>query len=114
MAKADRFRKIMAEDGAAVNSNAKGFNQDRYDSVGNLEDYEELKKEARAIKEDAIERLPRLIGELEAIIEANGGTLYLAEDEADANEYIREVVDGTEPASADSTITLKIGTSQPA
>jgi iron-sulfur cluster protein len=104
MAKADRLREIMAEDGAAVNSNTKGFNQGRYDSIADLEDYEELKKEARAIKEDAIEQLPKLIEELESTVEANGGTLYLAEDEADANEYIREVVDGTEPASADKTI----------
>jgi hypothetical protein len=29
MAKADRLREIMAKDGAAVNSNTKGFNQGR-------------------------------------------------------------------------------------
>ena len=40
---------------------------------------------------DAIDRLPSLIEELRESVEDNGGTLYLADDEADANRYIREV-----------------------
>ena len=92
MAKADRLREIMAAEGAAVEANTQGFNQGRYDSVADLEDYEGLKDEARAIKEDAIERLPELIDQLRETVEANGGTLYLAEDEADANQYMREAV----------------------
>lgn len=64
----------------------------RYDSVANLEDYEGLKDEARTITQDAIERLPELIDRLRETVETNGGTVYVAEDEADANQYMREMI----------------------
>ena len=91
--KAERINHILETEGDAVAENTQGFNQGRYDSVAKLEDYEQLKTEARAIKEDAIERLPELIDNLRDAIDANGGTLYLADDAADANAYISEVVD---------------------
>jgi iron-sulfur cluster protein len=87
----------MAAEGTAVETNTQGFNQGRYDSVAGLENYDELKDDARSIKEDAIERLPQLIDKLRSTIEDRGGTLYLAEDEADANQYLRGVV-GDDPA----------------
>jgi len=90
--KAEHIRRVLATEGDAVAENTQGFNRGRYDSVADLEDYEGLKEEARAIKEDAIERLPELIEELRAAVEDNGGTLYLADDAEDANEYVREVV----------------------
>ncbi|WP_435319905.1 LUD domain-containing protein [Haloarchaeobius sp. TZWSO28] len=90
-AKAARIRQLLDTEGAAVGENARGFNQGRYDSVGKLDDYEDLKSEARAIKEDAIERLPELIDQLTEAVEENGGTVYIADDAADANEYIAEV-----------------------
>ncbi|SEW15717.1 LUD domain-containing protein [Halobacterium jilantaiense] len=90
--KAEHIRRVLATEGDAVAENTQGFNRGRYDSVADLEDYEELKDEARAIKADAIERLPELIEELRDAVEANGGTLYLADDAEDANEYVREVV----------------------
>ncbi|MXR50403.1 4Fe-4S dicluster domain-containing protein [Halovenus sp. WSH3] len=89
--KAEHIRHIMETEGAAVGTNTRGFNAGRYESVAKLSDYDGLKDEARAIKEDAIERLPELIDELTATVEENGGTVYLAEDAADANEYIAEV-----------------------
>ena len=92
MTKADRLREVMAAEGASVSENTQGFNEGRYQSVERLEDYEELKAEARSIKEDAIERIPALIDELRETIEGRGGTLYLADDAADANEYIKSVV----------------------
>ena len=92
MATADELRELMRKEGAAVAENTQGFNEGRYRSVADLSDYEDLKSEARAIKEDAIERLPDLLDRLTEQIEANGGTVYLADDAADANEYIREVV----------------------
>ena len=91
--KAARINHILETEGDAVADNTQGFNQGRYDSVAKLDDYEGLKTEARAIKEDAIERLPELIDDLRDAIEANGGTLYLADDAADANAYISDVVD---------------------
>ena len=89
--KAEHIRRIMETEGDAVGENTRGFNEGRYKSVAKLEDYESLKDEARAIKEDAIERLPELIDQLTDTIEENGGTVYIAEDEADANQYIEQV-----------------------
>ena len=90
-AKAAEIRRLLATEGEAVAGNTQGFNQGRYDSVGDLDDYDGLKDRAREIKVDAIDRLPSLIEELRESVEDNGGTLYLADDEADANRYIREV-----------------------
>jgi len=89
--KADHIRHLLETEGPAVEANTLGFNQGRYDSVADLEDYETLKSEARSIKEDAIERLPELLEAVRERVEANGGTVYLADDAADANRYIRNV-----------------------
>jgi iron-sulfur cluster protein len=91
-AKAAEIRRLLAEEGDAVEANTRGFNQGRYDSTADLAEYEALKDEARAIKEDAIERLPELIEAVRESVEANGGSMYLADDAADANRYVREVV----------------------
>jgi iron-sulfur cluster protein len=90
--KAERIRRLLAEEGDAVSENTRAFNQGRYNTVAGLDDYEELKTEARAIKEDAIERLPALIDQLTASVEANGGQVYLAEDAPDATRYVRDIV----------------------
>ncbi len=92
VAKKDDYRRLMDTEGAAVRANTTAFNDGRYESVARLDDYEELKEQARAIKEDAIERLPELVEQLRETVEDNGGTVYVADDAADANEYIREVV----------------------
>ena len=107
--KADHIRQIMTTEGEAVAENTRGFNQGRYDSVAKLENYEALKDEARAIKEDAISRLPELLDQLEATVEDNGGTVYLAEDAADANRYIAEVCTENE---ADRLVKSKSMTSE--
>ncbi|WP_254533306.1 LUD domain-containing protein [Natrinema gelatinilyticum] len=93
MPSADDIRKLMRTEGAVVAKNTRAFNEGRYDSVGDLEDYEALKREARAIKEDSIERLPELVEQLTETVEENGGTVYVADNANDANEYIRSVVD---------------------
>ncbi len=92
--KAARIRHLLATEGASVAKNTQGFNQGRYRSVARLDDYEALKRRARAIKEDAIARLPELIAQLTASVEANGGTVYLAADAADANRYICDLAQG--------------------
>ncbi|MFB6154514.1 MAG: LUD domain-containing protein [Haloferacaceae archaeon] len=90
-AKAAEIRRLLATEGPAVAENTKGFNEGRYESVSRLSDYEELKDSAREIKEDAIERLPELVDALRESVEENGGHLYVADDAADANRYVREV-----------------------
>ena len=101
-ARAAEIRRILETEGAAVEQNTQGFNRGRYESVAELSDYEELKTEAREIKEDAIERLPELIDELRTAVEANGGTLYLADDADEANAYVRQVA-----AAADADRVVK-------
>ncbi|MEF8853258.1 MAG: LUD domain-containing protein [Haloarculaceae archaeon] len=90
-AKAAHIRHLLETEGSAIAENTRGFNQGRYDAVAELSDYQELRDEARAIKEDAIDRLPELVEELTERVEENGGTVYVAEDAADANRYIAEV-----------------------
>jgi len=91
--RAEHIKHVMETEGDAVATNTRGFNQGRYDSVAKLEDYEALKGQAREIKEDAIERLPELIDEVIDAVEENGGTVYIAQDAADANRYIASVCD---------------------
>jgi iron-sulfur cluster protein len=92
--KAEHIRHLLETEGDSVHENTQVFNDGRYESTAALDDYERLKDEARAIKEDAIERLPELVEQVTETVEANGGTVYLADDAADANRYITEVVDG--------------------
>nr|WP_199693847.1 LUD domain-containing protein [Halococcus sp. IIIV-5B] len=91
--KAAKLREVMRTEGQPVGENTRGFNTGRYDSVSTLEDYDGLKNRARAIKEDAIANLPDLIDQLHETVENNGGTVYIAEDAADANRYVEEVVE---------------------
>jgi len=109
MATADELRELMRTEGAAIAENTQGFNAGRYDSVADLEDYEELKQAARSIKEDAIADLPNLLDQLTETVEANGGTVYIADDAADANDYIRDVVD---ERAADRVVKSKSMTSE--
>ncbi|WP_311173778.1 LUD domain-containing protein [Halobellus ordinarius] len=92
-AKAEHIRELLATEGDAVFENTTHVNQGRYDANARRTDIEELRSEARAIKEDAIERIPELIETVTESVEANGGTVYVADDAADANRYIEEVVE---------------------
>jgi iron-sulfur cluster protein len=89
--KAERIRSLLETEGAAVAENTRGFNHGRYESVAKLDDYQGLREEARAIKEDAIEQLPELVEQVTETVAENGGTVYVADDAADANRYIAEV-----------------------
>ncbi|WP_254767056.1 LUD domain-containing protein [Salinilacihabitans rarus] len=91
-AKAARIRHLLATEGDAVERNTLTFNRGRYDAVADLEEYEALKTRAREIKEHAIATLPELIESTREAVEDNGGAVYLADDAADANRYVREVV----------------------
>jgi iron-sulfur cluster protein len=90
-AKAAHIRRLLETEGDAVAANTRGFNQGRYESVDKLDEYQQYRDRAREIKEDAIERLPELVDQLTETVEANGGTVYVAEDAADANRYVQGV-----------------------
>ncbi|QKY20206.1 LUD domain-containing protein [Halolamina sp. CBA1230] len=88
--RAEQIRRLLETEGPTVKQNAQGFNEGRYAAMADV-DGEKLRTEAREIKENAIERLPELIESVRERVEENGGTVYLADDAADANEYIAEV-----------------------
>ncbi|QCS44927.1 LUD domain-containing protein [Natrinema versiforme] len=92
---ADRIRTLLALEGDEIKANTRLFNADRYDAVKAVgEDvHERNRTRAREIKEDAIERLPELIHRTRNAVEENGGTVYVADDAADANRYIAEVAE---------------------
>jgi iron-sulfur cluster protein len=106
---AAHIRQLLETESDAVQENTQVFNQGRYSSVADLDDYDELKTRARGIKENAIENLPDLIDELTEAVEENGGTVYFADNEADANRYIEEVI---EEEDADSLVKSKSMTSE--
>jgi len=89
--KAENLRRIMEEDGEAIGDTTRLATQLTEARLAMTPDYEELRDEARVIKEEAIENLPELIEETKRAVEENGGTVYVADDAEDANEYIREV-----------------------
>ena len=89
--KAAHIRRLLETEGDAVRRNTTTFNESRYEALEGFEEYEDLRDEAREVKEDAIEHLPELIEQVRESVEANGGELYLADDAADANAYIEDV-----------------------
>jgi iron-sulfur cluster protein len=99
-AKAARIRELLETEGEAVAENTKGFNEERYASIARLETAEALRDEAREIKEAAIENLPDLIDRVTEAVEENGGHVYVAEDAADANRYVADLMDDLDADSA--------------
>src|SRR5216684_4748986 len=85
------IRMALRVESAAVRHNTQTFNRGRYEAVSRLPDYDELKDRARAIKEDAIARLPELLGQLQAALERHGGHFYLASNGDDAARHITGV-----------------------
>ena len=110
---AAHLRSLMGSEGETIGRNARNFNRNRYEAAAALGDpYEELRDTTRAIKADAIDRLPELIDALGDAVEANGGTLYVADDAADANRYVEEVcadVEATSAVKSKSMTTEEIG-----
>jgi iron-sulfur cluster protein len=107
--KAEQIRHLLETEGDAIFANTSVFNQGRYDAIERFDRFEECREEARAIKEAAIEDLPALIDQLRESVEANGGHVYLAEDEADANAYIEDVC---EQADAETMVKSKSMTTE--
>lgn len=85
------IRMALEIESPAVRHNTQTFNRGRYAAIASLEDYEALKDRAKAIKEDAIARLPQLLDALENSVAKNGGHFFLAKDGASASRYIADV-----------------------
>nr|WP_228434635.1 LUD domain-containing protein [Natrarchaeobaculum aegyptiacum] len=83
----------METEGNAIYPMASGSNVRRAQTYAETDDIEQLRAEARAIKEDAIDRLPELLETVREAVEKNGGTVYVADDAADANAYVAAVVE---------------------
>ncbi|MFB1063150.1 LUD domain-containing protein [Natrinema sp. H-ect4] len=96
---ADRIRHLLETEGEAIHAHASASNARRYETYGTTDDLEALRTEARTIKEDAIDRLPDLIETVRAAVEENGGTVYVADDAADANAYVADVVESRTDAN---------------
>jgi len=75
----------------AVRLNVQTFNQKRYLATAEIDDYEDLKDQARVIKEKAINNLPALLDELKQSIQERGGHFYLARNSTDACNYITQI-----------------------
>ena len=75
----------------AVRHNTQTFNRGRYAAISTIPDYLALKDEARAIKENALERLPELVAMLEQSVLRNGGHFFLAKDAQAASSYVADV-----------------------
>ncbi|MFB6122724.1 MAG: LUD domain-containing protein [Haloferacaceae archaeon] len=98
--RAEAIRRTMAADGDAIHENTANLNRNRYDAMASLDGGDALRRRAREIKEDAVARLPELIDRVEDAVEANGGHVYVADDAADANRYVREVASERDAATA--------------
>ncbi|WP_251341314.1 LUD domain-containing protein [Haloplanus halophilus] len=92
---ADAIRELLRTEGDGIKENTRHFNEERYERIEEVgsETHERYRSEARQVKEDAIERLPELVERTTAAVEDNGGTVYVADDAADARRYVRDVVD---------------------
>jgi len=104
---ADLIAELLRTEGEQIQSNVATFNEGRYERYAEMEETEAYRTEARRIKEDAIERLPELIDQVRDAVESNGGTVYLADDAADANEYLQDVAreNGAETAVKSKSMT---------
>ena len=89
--RAAEIRRLIETEGDAIYANTNVHNRQRVEINEGFDELESLRSEARAVKEDAIERLPDLIETLRGAVEANGGHLHVADDAADANAYVEEV-----------------------
>lgn len=87
----EAIRMALAVESVAVRHNTQTFNRGRYAATAQIADYEVLKDRVRTIKENAIERLPELLGQLEKSVTANGGHFYIAPDAAEASRYILRI-----------------------
>ncbi|MFB6106626.1 MAG: LUD domain-containing protein [Halobacteriaceae archaeon] len=108
-AKAAKIRHLLETESEAIEHNITHLNEERYEAYERAGGADDLRQRARDLKEDAISRLPELIETVTEAVEANGGSVYVAEDAADANEYVASVM---AEADAESVVKSKSMTTE--
>lgn len=107
----DRIRALLDGEGDQIKANTRHFNAERYDAVEGVgqEAYEAYRSRAREIKQDAIQQLPTLIERTKRAVETNDGTVYVADDAADARQYVSTVAaeEGAETLVKSKSMTTK-------
>ena len=81
-------------------------------AVAELSDFEELREQARRVKDDALDRLDELLDEFQAAAEAAGAHVHRAADAAAANDIVAGIARGhgvTELVKMKSLATDEIG-----
>jgi L-lactate dehydrogenase complex protein LldF len=73
-------------------------------AVAELDDWEELRLAGAAIKDDVLARLPELLEQLEANVQAAGGVVHWARDAAEANAIVASIV---KAAGANEVVKVK-------
>jgi iron-sulfur cluster protein len=91
-AKADRLRQVMETEGEAIGENTRTVNQLSAYATSQFDRYEDARTAARAIKEEAIERLPDLVEQVSESVEANGGQVHVARTAEDANRIVESIM----------------------
>jgi len=76
----------------ALSGTLPGFMAMRGRSISSVPNWEELRTQANAIKQETIANLPRYLDQLEAAILARGGKVYRAKDHKAACEYVGKVI----------------------
>ena len=105
---AARIRQLLETEGEAVHAHSSAMSARQAQTYAETDDIETLRADARAIKEEAIDRLPELLETVREAVEANGGTVYVADDAADANAYVSDVVaDRSTPVDGDQPSVVK-------
>ncbi|ERG89824.1 MAG: hypothetical protein J07HX5_01996, partial [halophilic archaeon J07HX5] len=93
--RATELRQLIETEGKTIGTNTRRANRDADEACRQFPDHEATRSAARAVKEDAIERLPALIGQLEAAVADNGGELHLAESAEDATRIVEAILTET-------------------
>lgn len=74
-----------------VRRNTQTFNRDHYEATSVLPDYEDLKDQARKIKEESIANLPELVNKIREVIESRGGRVFVASTAQEACRYVTDI-----------------------
>ncbi|MFT4946989.1 MAG: iron-sulfur cluster protein, partial [Natronomonas sp.] len=86
------LRRLIETEGAAVAQHTRTVNQLSDYALEQFDSYEDMRAAAREIKENAIEDLPALIGQVDEAVEANGGEVHIAQTAEDANQIVDEIM----------------------